>query len=72
MEREKTIDTILYLLGLNTIDYWIRKWREEEVDIAHDNMNYMWHIFTKSMYESQSYNSDIKNQNTANMRHTSI
>lgn len=44
MEREKVIDTILYLLCLNIIDYWLHKWREEEVYIAHDNKNYMWHI----------------------------
>lgn len=61
MKREKTIDTILYLLGLNTIDYWIHKWGEEEVNIAHDNINYTWHILPKSMNESQPSHSDIKN-----------
>lgn len=72
MEREKAIDTILDLLGLNTIDYWIHKWGEEKVDIAHDDMNYMWHIFPKSMNEGQPSHSDIKNQDTANMGNTSV
>lgn len=72
MQREKAIDAIPYLLGLNTIDDWIHKWGEEEVNIAHDNMNYMWHIFPKSMNKGQPSNSDIKNQNTANMGDTSV
>lgn len=72
MEREKTIDTILDLLGLNTIDYWIHKRGEEKVDITHDDMNYMWHIFPKSMNEGQPSHSDIKNQYTANMRNTGV
>lgn len=55
------IDTILYLLCLNTIDYWLHKWREEEVDIAHDNKNYMWRIFPKLMNEGQPSHSDIEN-----------
>ena len=61
MEREKVIDTILYLLCLNIIDYWLHKWREEEVDIAHDNKSYMWRIFPKLMNEGQPSHSDIEN-----------
>lgn len=51
VKRQKATDAILYLLGLNTIDYWIYKWEEDKVDIAHDNVNYMWNIFSKSVNE---------------------
>ena len=72
LEREKASETILYLLGLNTVDYWIHKWGEEEIDIAHDNMNCLWHVFPKSMNEGQPSHSDVENQNTADVGDTCI
>ena len=62
----------LNLLGLDAVYKRIHQWRKEKVDIAHGNMDHMWHMHPKPVDESQANHSDVKDQGTANMGDTRI
>lgn len=60
------------MLGLDAVDDGVHKWRKEKVDIAHGYMHHMWGMLSKPVDEGQTNHSDVKDQDTTNVRNTGV